>query len=212
MKRYTVGYIVGSISEHSINHRLARALAKLSPEAGLDFEEVPIAGLPMFNRDYETTERAAEYPTVAAEFKAAIARRDAVVIVTPEYNRSMPGVLKNALDWASRPNGEGPFTGKPSAVVGASIGAVGTAIAQQHVRAVLSFLASPGLTQPEVYLQLDAGLIDDRDAITSTSTEAFLRGWLAALYGHIAATLVPRPVSRFHADEQDAALIDDAVA
>src|SRR5688572_32627975 len=98
MATFTVGYLVGSLAKASINRRLARALAKLGTEAGLELVEIPITGLPLYSYDYD-----ADFPPVAREFKQAIAAVDAVLFVTPEYNRSIPGALKNAIDWASRP-------------------------------------------------------------------------------------------------------------
>lgn len=186
MTTYDVGFLVGSISSTSINRRLSRALAKLAPQADLRLTEIPIADLPFYSADHDQA-----IPAPAAEFKRAIEAADAVVLITPEYNRSIPGVLKNALDTASRPPGENSFTGKPSAVIGASIGAIGTAVAQQHLRSVLSFLASPELAQPEAYLHMTEGLITDDGEVTNEKTEEFLLSWLQALHTHIAKTLSP---------------------
>ena len=122
MSQYTVGYFVGSLSTASINRLLARALVRLAP-AELEMIEIPIGGLPLYNRDYDH-----DYPPVARTFKDAIAAVDAVLFVTPEYNRSIPGALKNAIDWASRPYGKNSFARKPSAVIGTSPGKIGTAI------------------------------------------------------------------------------------
>ena len=185
MTNYTVGFLVGSISSTSINRRLANALVKLAPQAGLTLTEIPIAGLPFYSADHD-----AAIPAEAAEFKRAIEAADAIV-VTPEYNRSVPGVLKNALDTASRPWGDNSFAGKPSAVIGTSTGAIGTAVAQQHLRSVLSFLASPELSQPEAYIQMRDGLITDDGEVTDESTAGFLLSWLQAVHTHIAKTLSP---------------------
>lgn len=184
MTTYNVGVIIGSISSTSINRRLARALAKLAPQADLVLTEIPIAGLPFYTADNDGA-----IPEAAAEFKAAIEASDGIIIVTPEYNRSVPGVLKNALDTASRPWGDNSFAGKPSAVIGASVGAIGTAVAQQHLRSILSFLASPELAQPEGYLQMRDGLIADDGDVTDASTEEFLLSWLKAVHTHIAKSL-----------------------
>lgn len=184
MTTYNVGVIVGSISSTSINRRLANALTKLAPQAGLELTEIPIAPLPFYSADND-----ASIPAEAAEFKAAVEKAAGVIIVTPEYNRSVPGVLKNALDTASRPWGDNSFAGKPSAVIGISIGAVGTAVAQQHLRSILSFLASPELSQPEGYLQLTEGLIDDDGTVTNESTSEFLLSWLKAVHAHVAKNL-----------------------
>ncbi|MFC9431368.1 NADPH-dependent FMN reductase [Streptomyces sp. NPDC056987] len=184
---YRVGYIVGSLSSVSINRRLALALEKLAPEAGLVLHEISIAELPFYSQDYEAPD--AEFPGAAAEYRDAVTKADGILIVTPEYNRSIPGVLKNALDWASRPKGRAPLSGKPSYAVGASIGAIGTAVAQQHLRSILSFLASPELAQPEVYLHAKPGLIAEDGTITVEATRDFLLHALMAFRQHIAHTL-----------------------
>ena len=125
MTTYNVGYIVGSLAKASINRKLAKALIKVAPEK-LKFHEISFADLPLYSYDYD-----ADYPAVANDFKAAIKGSDAILIVTPEYNRSIPGGLKNAIDWASRPYGTNSFANKPTAVIGASPGAIGTAVGQQ---------------------------------------------------------------------------------
>lgn len=186
MTVYNVGFLVGSISSTSINRRLSKALVKLAPQADLSLTEIPIAGLPFYSADHD-----ASIPAEAAEFKRAIEAVDGVVLVTPEYNRSVPGVLKNALDTASRPWGQNSFAGKPSAVIGTSIGAIGTAVAQQHLRSILSFLASPELAQPEAYLHMTEGLITEDGDVTNDDTAAFLLSWLRAFHTHIAKTLSP---------------------
>src|SRR6185312_9278973 len=128
MRTYRVGYFVGSLAKESINRKLSRALVRLAP-ADLELQEISYAELPPYSYDYD-----ADYPPVARAFKEAIAAVDGVLFVTPEYNRSIPGVLKNAIDWASRPYGQNSFDGKPTAALGTSGGAVGTAAAQQHLR------------------------------------------------------------------------------
>lgn len=170
---YSVGYFVGSLATASINRQLAGALIKLAP-AEFEFTEIPIRDLPLYSYDYD-----ADYPPVARSFKQAIADVDAVLFVTPEYNRSIPGALKNAIDWASRPWGENSFTGKPSAVIGASPGAIGTAVAQQNLRSVLSFCNSPQMNAPEAYIQMTPGLVADDGSVTNEGTETFLRDWMA---------------------------------
>jgi chromate reductase len=180
---YSVGYLVGSISRNSINRDLAVALRTIAPEAGLELREIPIGTLPFYNRDLEAGNGV--LPESVVEFRESIGRVDGILLVTPEYNRSIPGVLKNALDWASRPNGAAAMTGKPSYVVGTSPGAVGTAVAQQHLRSILSFLASPELAQPEVYLQYKPGLFDANNDITVPATRDFLLGALNVFHGHI---------------------------
>lgn len=170
----TIGYIVGSISSTSINRRLAKALARLAPE-GMKLVEIPIADLPHYSPDHD-----ADYPQVARDFKNAIAEVDGVIIVTPEYSRSIPGVLKNALDWAARPYGQGAFNGKPTAVIGTSGGPISTAAAQQHLKAILSHLNAPTLGQPEGYVQSTPGLFTEDGEVTNESTAAFLVGYLEA--------------------------------
>ncbi|MBS0542453.1 MAG: NAD(P)H-dependent oxidoreductase, partial [Proteobacteria bacterium] len=128
MATYKVGYFVGSLATASINRLLSKALIRLAP-AELEFTEIPIRDLPLYSYDYD-----ADFPPVARAFKQAIADVDALLFVTPEYNRSIPGGLKNAIDWASRPWGQNSFTHKPSAVIGASVGSIGTAVAQQSLR------------------------------------------------------------------------------
>ena len=122
---------------------------------------------------------------MARALKDAIAAVDAVLFVTPEYNRSIPCTLKNATDWASRPYGENAFTRKPSAVIGTSPGKIGTAVGQQHLRSVLGFCNSPQMNAPEAYIQFTPGLITDDGEVTEPTTEAFLREYMAELHGFI---------------------------
>ncbi|WP_240747253.1 NADPH-dependent FMN reductase [Microbacterium sp. K24] len=186
MTTYNVGYLVGSISSTSINRRLARALVKLAPQADLQLTEISISDLPFYSADHD-----AAIPAEAAEFKKSIEASDAIIVVTPEYNRSVPGVLKNALDTASRPWGQNSFAGKPSAVIGGSIGPIGTAVAQQQLRSILSFLASPELSQPEAYIHMRDGLFTEDGEVTDDSTVEFLVSWLKAVHTHIAKSLSP---------------------
>src|SRR5215212_5622150 len=134
---FRVGYFVGSLRRDSINRKLATALVRLAPEE-LVLTEIAFGHLPLYSQDYD-----ADYPPEAVGFKDAIAAVDAVLFVTPEYNRSIPGGLKNAIDWASRPYGTNAFARKPSAVIGASPGMIGTAIAQAHLRSIMAFCNSP---------------------------------------------------------------------
>ena len=142
MTGYKVGYFVGSLSKDSINRTLSKALIRLAPD-DLEFSEIPIGDLPLYNRDLDQ-----DYPASALALKDAIAASDAVLFVTPEYNRSIPGALKNAIDWASRPWGQNSFDHIPAGVIGASIGTIGTALAQQSLRAVLSFCNARQMTSP----------------------------------------------------------------
>jgi chromate reductase len=188
MSAFTVGYFVGSLSSTSINRKLAGALVKLAPEA-LRLREIPIKDLPLYSQDHD-----ADYPPPARALKQAIADVDAVLFVTPEYNRSIPGGLKNAIDWASRPWGQNSFARKPSAVTGASIGMIGTAVAQQSLRSVLSFCNSPQMNAPEVYIHFTPGLVDDDGNVSVPSTETFLRDFLVAFHQFIVRvyTALPR--------------------
>lgn len=175
MTTHKVGYLIGSLATASINRKLANALVKLAPPE-LVMSEISFKDLPLYSYDYD-----ADYPSVARAFKDAIANVDAVLFVTPEYNRSIPGGLKNAIDWASRPYGTNAFTGKPSAVIGTSPGSIGTAVAQQSLRAVLSFCNSPQMNAPEAYIQFTPDLITDDGKVTNESTEEFLRNYMAEL-------------------------------
>lgn len=170
----TIGYIVGSISSTSINRRLAKALERLAPE-GTTLVEIPIKDLPFYTPDYD-----ADFPQVARDFKQAIADADGVIIITPEYSRSIPGVLKNALDWSARPWGQASFDGKPTAVIGTSQGGIATAAAQQHLKAILSHYNAPTLGQPEGYVQSTPGLFTDNGEVTNEQTAEFLAGYLQA--------------------------------
>jgi chromate reductase len=172
MTTFKVGYLVGSLAKGSINRKLAKALVRLAP-AELSMTEIGFADLPLYSVDYD-----ADFPPAARAFKAALADVDAVLFVTPEYNRSIPGGLKNAIDWASRPYGQNSFARKPSAVIGTSPGSIGTALAQQGLRAVLAFCNSPMMNAIEAYIQFKPGLITDDGAVTDASTEEFLRNWI----------------------------------
>jgi chromate reductase len=174
MSERTIGYIVGSIGSNSINRRLAKALERLAPE-GTTLVEIPIKDLPFYSVDHD-----ADYPQVARDFKQAIDDVDGVIIVTPEYSRSIPGVLKNALDWSARPWGQASFDGKPTAVIGTSGGPIATAAAQQHLKAILSHYNAPTLGQPEGYVQSVPGLFTDTGEVTNDQTAEFLVGYLEA--------------------------------
>lgn len=187
MTTHKVGYLIGSLAKGSINRKLARALVKLAP-ANLDMTEIPFNELPLYSYDYD-----ADFPPVARTFKAAIAAVDAVLFVTPEYNRSIPGGLKNAIDWASRPYGTNAFARKPSAVIGTSPGSIGTAVAQQSLRSVLSFCNSPQMNAPEAYIQFTPGLITDEGEVTVGSTEQFLRQYMESFAAFIARVMQVLP-------------------
>jgi chromate reductase len=191
MATYQVGYFVGSLASASINRTLSRALIRVAPSE-LAFAEIPIRDLPLYSYDYD-----ANYPPEARALKETIASVDAVLFVTPEYNRSIPGPLKNAIDWASRPWGDNSLTRKPSAVIGASIGAIGTAVAQQHLRSVLGFCNSPQMNAPEAYVQFKPGLFTDTGEVTDESTAQFLRDFIQSFGDFIARVymVLPRPAA-----------------
>ena len=190
MARYKVGYLVGSLASASINRKLALALASLAPSE-LELAEISFRDLPLYSYDYD-----ADYPAVARTFKQAIAASDAILFVSPEYNRSIPGALKNAIDWASRPYGSNAFTRKPSAVIGTSPGSIGTAVAQQHLKGVLAFCNSPLMNSPEAYIQFTPGMITDEGTVTVPSTEEFLRNYMAEFAGFIGRVYAVLPRQR----------------
>jgi chromate reductase len=184
-----VGYFVGSLSSTSINRVLSRALIRLAPD-DMEFTELPIGNLPLYSPDYDD-----DYPPEALELKAAIDRSDAVLFVTPEYNRSIPGALKNAIDWASRPWGRNSFDHIPAAVIGASPGAIGTAVAQQSLRGVLSFCNARQMTAPEAYITFSPDVFQEDGSITKESTEAFLTEFMNEFSDHIRRVLAVLPRS-----------------
>ena len=188
MTNFTVGYFVGSLSRDSINRKLATALVRLAPKE-LSFSEIPFRELPLYCQDSDS-----HYPPVAQALKDAIAGVDAILFVTPEYNRSIPGGLKNAIDWASRPWGKNSFTRKPSAVIGTSPGKIGTAIAQTHLRSIMAFCNSPLMNSIEAYIQFEKGLITDDGSVTNPSTAEFLEKFMAEFHAFIGRvyTALPR--------------------
>ena len=179
MPTFTVGYFVGSLAKASINRKLANALVRLAPPE-LPLREIPIGDLPLYSYDYD-----ADYPPAARALKDAIGAVDAVLFVTPEYNRSIPGALKNAIDWASRPWGQNSFARKPSATIGTSPGMIGTAVGQQHLKSILSFCNSPQMNAVEAYIQFTPGLITDDGEVTVESTREFLRSYMAEFHAFI---------------------------
>ncbi len=188
MSTFKVGYLVGSLSSTSINRKLALALTKLAPPQ-LRMFEISFRDLPSYSPDFD-----ADYPAVARTFKDAIKSADAILFVSPEYNRSIPGALKNAIDWASRPYGQNAFTRKPAAVIGASPGSIGTAVGQQSLRAVLGFCNAPQMTSPEAYIQFTPGLVTDAGEVTNASTEEFLQNYMNEFAQFIkrVTTVLPR--------------------
>src|SRR5688500_1178454 len=160
MRTYRVGYFVGSLSSTSINRILSRALIRLAPD-DLEFTVIPIGNLPLYSQDYD-----AHYPPEALALKDHIARSDPVLFVTPEYHLSIPGALKYAINWASRPWCQNSFDHIPAAVIGASIGQIGTAVAQQSLRGVLSFCNARQMTAPEAYIQYSPDVFTEDGEVT----------------------------------------------
>jgi chromate reductase, NAD(P)H dehydrogenase (quinone) len=169
---YRIAVVVGSLRRESFNRALAKAVISLAPE-DFAFEFAEIGALPLYSQDYDSA-----FPAEASAFKKQIEAAQGLLFVTPEYNRSMPGVLKNALDWASRPWGSNSWGGKPGAVIGTSVGAIGTALAQQHLRNVLSYLDVATLAQPEIFIKHDEGRIDADGKIVSDDTRKFLQSFV----------------------------------
>lgn len=170
MSRYQVAVVVGSLRRDSYNRKLADAMERLGPP-DLLFQRVRIDDLPLYNQDDDG------HPSEPVRrLKKEIAAADGILFVTPEYNRSIPGVLKNAIDHASRPYGQSAWAGKPAGVIGASPGANGTAMAQQHLRNILAYLDVPVLGQPEAFIQVKEGFFDERGGIANAGTGQFLQG------------------------------------
>ncbi len=172
MSQTRIAVIVGSLRKDSFNRKLALALAHLAP-ADFTFEHVRIDDLPLYNQDDDGNQAPA-----VKRLKSEIAAAQGLLFVTPEYNRSFSGVLKNAIDNASRPYGQSAWGGKPAGVLGVSVGAIGTALAQQHLRNVLAYLDVPTLGAPEVFLQAKDDLFDDKGHIGNEATKKFLQGWM----------------------------------
>lgn len=186
MKRHTVALVVGSLRRESFNRRLADALVKLAPPE-LEFQRLEIGDLPLYNQDDDANPHAN-----VRRLKDEVRRADALLFVTPEYNRSMPGVLKNALDHASRPYGQNAWAGKPAGVLGISVGATGTSMAQQHLRTTLAYLDVPTLGQPEMYLQVRDDMYDAQGNATGASRE-MLQKWMDRYVEWVQTILVESP-------------------
>lgn len=171
MSQYPIAVVVGSLRRDSFNRKLASAMAKLAPSE-FSLKQVEIGDLPLYNQDDDAN------PVESVKrLKKEIGEARGVIFVTAEYNRSIPGVLKNALDLASRPYGQSAWAGKPTGVIGVSVGAVGTAVAQQHLRTILAYLDMPTLGQPEAYIQMKEGLFDD-SGNTVAASQKFLQSWM----------------------------------
>lgn len=172
MSELTIGLIVGSVRQASTNLRLAKALVALAP-GQVQAKFIRIDDLPLYNPDTET-----EAGPAVTRLRQEIASCDGIVFVTPEYNRSLPAALKNAIDHASRPYGKSAWAGKPAGVIGASPGAAGTAMAQQHLRNVLAFLDMPTMGQPEAFIQTDAEFFAADGSVAREKNREFLAAWI----------------------------------
>jgi chromate reductase len=179
MSQYQIAVFVGSLRHDSINRRLANALVTLAPSE-FSFEQIQIGDLPLYNQDDD-----ANQADSVKRLKREIASAQGLVFVTPEYNRSIPGVLKNAIDHASRPYGQSAWAGKPAGILGASGGAIGTALAQQHLRNILSYLDVPTLSQPEAFIQIADGFFDEAGNFTSSDSRKFLLNWMNEYVGWV---------------------------
>jgi chromate reductase len=166
MNKYSIAVIVGSLRLDSFNRKLASAVVKLAPPE-FSFKQVQIGDLPLYNQDDDTNQAAS-----VKRMKSEIISAQGLLFVTPEYNRSIPGVLKNAIDHASRPYGQSAWLGKPAGILGASPGATGTSMAQQHLRNILATLDVPALCQPEAFIRVIDGLFDE------TGNKVFLQNWM----------------------------------
>ena len=171
MSHHKIAVLVGSLRKDSFNRKLADALGRMAPK-GIEFTQLEIGDLPLYNQDDDGAPAAS-----VTRLKKAISEASGVLFVTPEYNRSIPGVLKNAIDHASRPYGQSAWAGKPAGVIGVSIGAIGTALAQQHLRNILAYLDMPTLGQPEAFIHAKDGLFD-ADGNIGAGSKDFLQGWL----------------------------------
>ncbi|MBC7704421.1 MAG: NAD(P)H-dependent oxidoreductase [Rhodoferax sp.] len=173
MAPYSIAVVVGSLRRDSFNRKLATAIAKLAP-AEFSFQQLRIDDLPLYNQDDDANQAAP-----VKRLKAEIAGSQGLLFVTAEYNRSIPGVLKNAIDHASRPYGQNAWGGKPAGVIGVSVGPIGTALSQQHLRNVLAYLDVPTLGQPEAFIQAKDGLFDAAGNIGDDSKK-FMQQWIDA--------------------------------
>jgi chromate reductase len=184
-----VAVVVGSLRRASINLRFAKALSMLA-EGQLAFDILELGDVPLYNEDLWQ-----QPPAGVLRFKREVDAADAVLFVTPEYNRSIPAVVKNVVDWGSRPSGQNSWAGKPGAIVGTSPGAIGTAVAQAQLRSILVGCGVSLLGQPEVYFQTKPGLIADDLSITDPKTREFLAGFVAKFARHIEHAAAPASAS-----------------
>lgn len=174
MAKKKIAVLVGSLRKESFNRKMAKALMKLSPDS-LSLEIIEIGGLPLYNQDLDDNP-----PAAWTEFRERLKKFDGVLFVTPEYNRSVPGALKNAIDVGSRPYGKSAWTGKPGAVVSVSPGAIGGFGANHHLRQSLVFLDVPAMPQPEAYIGKAGDLFDERGDLANESTREFAATFMNA--------------------------------
>ncbi|MBI2689443.1 MAG: NAD(P)H-dependent oxidoreductase [Acidobacteria bacterium] len=172
MSQYKIALVAGSLRKDSYNRRLAAAVTKMAPPE-FSFDPLRIDDLPLYNQDDDASSAAA-----VNRIKNQIRAADGLLFVTPEYNRSIPGVLKNAIDHASRPYGQSAWAGKPAGVLGASAGPAGTSMAQQHLRNILAYLDVPTMGQPEAFVRVDDNYFNAEGDITDARSKAFLQGWI----------------------------------
>lgn len=174
-KKKDIAVLVGSLRQASVNRKTAYALAELAPDA-LDLGIVEIGDMPLYNQEFD--EDPERLPRSYAAFRHRIAEADGVLFVTPEYNRSVPAVLKNAIDVGSRPYGKSAWAGKPAGIMSVAHGAIGGFGANHHLRQSLVFLDMPTLQQPEAYIGGGDKLFDEAGRLTAESTRGFLRGYM----------------------------------
>jgi chromate reductase, NAD(P)H dehydrogenase (quinone) len=198
MATHKIGYFVGSLASGSINRTLSKALIKLAP-GDLEFTEIPIRDLPLYSYDYD-----ADFPPEGRALKEAIEASDGILFVSPEYNRSIPGALKNAIDWGSRPWGTNSFARKPTGIIGASPGSIGTAVMQSSMRAVLSFLDAPQLNAPEAYVKFNPEVFGDDGEVRDESTAAFLRHYMEEYCAFVQRVLAANAPGHIGDPEPDA--------
>jgi chromate reductase len=199
MAAFKIGYFVGSLAAGSINRVLANALIRLAPE-DLEFMEIPIRDLPLYSYDYD-----ADFPAEGRALKDAIEASDGILFVSPEYNRSIPGALKNAIDWGSRPWGSNSFARKPTGIIGASPGSIGTAVMQSSMRSVLSFLDAPQLNAPEAYITYKAEVFGDDGEVKDEATAKFLRHYMEEYAAFVARVLAANAPGHIGDREPDTA-------
>lgn len=184
MAAYRVGVIVGSLAATSRNRRLAEALSSVAPTS-LSLEPIEIGGLPLYTYDLDD-----DLPASARIFKTAVEACDGLIFVTPEYNRSIPAALKNAIEWGTRPHGQNSLAGRPACIIGTSPGKLSSAVAQAHLRVSLASCGLPVMTSPEAYIQFSDELIDDGE-IAIESSRRFLASFMES-YASFLTALSPR--------------------